>query len=205
MHQKRKQHPKSRPIDPQWHGETVAIIASGPSLTQADVDYLKGKCRVIVVNDNYQVAPWADILYACDLKWWKWHKGVPDFEGVKWSMDKAASADYRLRYIEGKPGVGISTDPAVIHTGGNSGHQAINLAYHLGAREILLLGFDMKIGQSGAAHWFGDHPDNVRSNYKPWHKCMAEIAHQDLIHIINCSRDTALNCFEMMTIQEAIQ
>jgi hypothetical protein len=169
------------------------------------VDHLKGKCRVIVVNDNYQVAPWADAHYACDLKWHNWHhEKLVAFEGPKYTMDAAAAGQYKLRYIEGRAGVGLSTDPALIHTGQNSGYQAINLAYHLGASHIMLLGFDMKMSKSGASHWFGDHPDNIRSNYASWLKGFEQIAKQDLIQVINCSRDTALTCFERMTIQEAI-
>ena len=167
---------------------------------------MQGKCRTIVINDNYQVAPWADVHYACDMKWWRWHwgKGIEGFEGVKFTQDQAAAANYNLRYIEGRPGAGICTDPAAIHTGLNSGHQAINLAYHFGVAQILLLGFDMKFSKSGAAHWFGDHPDNVRSNYGPWIESMREVAKQDLIEIINCSRDTALDCFPKMPITEAL-
>ena len=78
------------------------------------------------------------------------------------------------------------------------------LAFHMGAARILLLGYDMKFSKSGAAHWFGDHPDNIRSNYAPWIQHMNEVAKQNLVEIINCSRDTALDCFPQMTIQEAL-
>lgn len=160
---------------------------------------------MIVVNDNYQLAPWADLHYACDLKWHQWHAaGLADFDGDKYTMDVKAAKKYKLRYIEGRSGVGLSTDPSYIHTGQNSGFQAINVAYHLGASHIMLLGFDMKFAKNGASHWFGDHPDNIRSNYASWLKGFAEVAKQDLIHIINCSRDTDLTCFEQMTIQDAI-
>lgn len=169
------------------------------------MDYLRGKCRVIIVNDNYQLAPWADMHYACDLKWHKWHHNdLSEFEGAKFTMDREAASLYRLRYIEGRAGHGLSIDPSLIHTGGNSGFQALNVAYHMGASHVMLLGFDMKLSEKGASHWFGDHPDGIRSNYAPWLKAFEQAAKQDLIDIINCTRDTALTCFEQMTIQEAI-
>jgi len=165
---------------------------------------MRGRCKVIAVNNNYEVAPWADILYACDLKWWHWHDGAPGFTGEKWTMDQAAAAQYGLRYIDGKPGAGLCIDPGAIHTGGNSGYQAINLAFHLGASHVILLGFDMKFSASGASHWFGDHPDNVRSGYQRFIEAFKTIADQDLMEVINCSRDTALTCFKQMTLKEAL-
>ena len=184
-------------------GDTVLCVASGPSLDTDDIDYAKGRCRVIAINDNYQTAPFADILYACDLKWWDWHKGAPEFAGLKYSMDKKVVQKYDVNYIEGKGGIGLSSSSEFIHTGSNSGFQAINLAYLLGARRVLLTGYDMKFAATGAAHWFGDHPDKVRSGYARFIDAFKQID-QANIEIINCTRDTALKCFPQMTIQEAI-
>jgi hypothetical protein len=41
----------------------------------------------------------------------------------------------------------------LIHYGGNSGFQAINLAVLMGARRIVLTGYDMKPGADGRKHW----------------------------------------------------
>ncbi len=49
-----------------WPDATVVCIASGPSLTQSQVDYCRGKARVAVVNNNWEKAPWADVLYGAD-------------------------------------------------------------------------------------------------------------------------------------------
>ena len=45
-----------------------------------------------------------------------------------------------------------------LRVNGNSGAGAINLAYHFGARRILLVGMDMKPGPNGEKHWHPDHP-----------------------------------------------
>lgn len=63
---------------PAWQGLTAALIAGGPSLTLSDVEIvrqarLQGRLRVIVVNDAYLLAPWADVHYAADAKWHAWH------------------------------------------------------------------------------------------------------------------------------------
>jgi len=84
--------------------------------------------------------------------------------------------------------------------GGNSGYQAINLAYILGAKTILLLGFDMF-----GSHFFGDHPDklNVNSPYKHFIKGFESI-NQKKVEIINCTRQTALNCFPLKFIDNVL-
>jgi hypothetical protein len=56
-------------LEPVWAGETAVLVASGPSLCPSDVDRVRGRARVIAVNDGYRLAPWADVLYACDRRW----------------------------------------------------------------------------------------------------------------------------------------
>lgn len=199
-----QKHQKRNLLNRIFEGDTVLCVASGTSLDTDDIAYAKDKCRVIVINDNYKIAPWADMLYACDLKWWVWHEGVQAFEGIKYTQDEKASKKFGLNYIKGTTGIGLSDSPEQIHTGSNSGFQAINLAYLLGAKRILLTGYDMKIGDDGASHWFGDHPDQVRSYYDRWLPMFDQVAKQNFIEIINCTRDTALKCFPRMTIQEAL-
>ena len=185
------------------------IVASGPSLTKEDVNYVKGKATVIVINDNYQMAPWADYCYFCDPKWHEWHKNEPlfqAFEGKKYTQDRKVAEENVFFYIESQPGQGLSTEPNVIYQGSNSGYQAINLAYHLGARKIILLGYDMQ-QSNGKAHWFGDHPDKVRSSYQCWTKYfdhLAKDAQSKGLHIINCSRQTALGCFERKPLEDVL-
>lgn len=170
----------------------------------------RGKGTVIAVNDNYKLAPWADYLYACDPQWWDWHEGVKDFKGVRITQvssdsDRKNVAKYGLEFVESKKLPGLSTDGVTIHQGQNSGYQAINLAYNLGAEVVILLGYDMQL--SGKTHWFGDHPNNVRSNYNDFidsYKTIAKQLPSLKLEIINCTRVTALNCFKMMSLESAL-
>jgi len=50
-----------------------------------------------------------------------------------------------------------------VHSGGNSGYQAANLALHAGARRIILVGYDMRRGPGNLAHWHGDHPPHMNN------------------------------------------
>lgn len=96
-----------------------------------------------------------------------------------------------------------------IHYGNNSGFQAMNLAYHWGARRMLLLGFDCK-AQAGKVHWFGDHPKPLRtepSAFKTWLASFEKLAKDlkaDGVEVVNCSRETALTCFKRSTIDQAL-
>jgi hypothetical protein len=185
------------------------ILASGPSLNKEDVDAIKGKGTVIVINDNYKMAPWADYLYYCDPKWYHWHADNPEFQhfqGQIWTQDETTAKENGFNYIKSTPGEGISTDPRVIYQGSNSGFQAINLAYHLGARKIILLGYDMQL-TNGQNHWFGKHPDGVISSYKNWigyYNRLADDAKTKNLDIINCSRQTALTCFTRQPLEKVL-
>ena len=114
--------------------------------------------------------------------------------------------DPKVLRIKGEHKDGLSESPEVIHYGSNSGFQALNLAYLLGANKIILLGYDMKIAKSGKAHWFGDHPDKVRSNYPSWWSRFSVVADQlkGKVQIINCNPDSALQCFEKMPLSDAL-
>lgn len=193
-------------IKQKWKNETVVCIASGPSLDTDDIDYIRDKdCRVIAINDNYKIAPFADVLYACDYKWWKWHEGAPEFEGEKWSIDRKAVQEWTdINYVSGSGGTGLSTESDKIITGSNSGYQAINLAYLFGANRVILTGYDMCFGKDGRSHWFGDHPDNVRSNYSAWLKLFDNIKTQGLVEVINCTRNTALQSFPIKPLREVL-
>ena len=193
-------------VSPSRH--VVGICASGPSLTPADVRTLRALVgQLIVINTTFRLALDADHLYACDKKWWDvYHAEVAmDFGGACWTYDRQAATDYGLHHLPGDcQGRGLCRQPMRIHTGGNSGFQAINLAYHLGATRIILLGYDMQ----GSTHWHGAHPaglNNGHSHYADWRARLGELA-KDLeaegVEVINATRDTALTCFRRVALED---
>ena len=178
------------------------ICASGGSLTQEDIDYIKGKGTVIVINNTFQLAPWANMLYACDAAWWKAYPEAMEFKGRK------ASVTFKSDRVELWPMNGSlnGLGDEVIHTCGNSGHQAINLAYLEGAKEIILLGYDMQVTK-GLNHWHGNHKRGLLNKecYKGWIAHMNILAQQIKakgVKVINASRETALTCFERKKLED---
>jgi hypothetical protein len=200
------------PIEPRW--DRCIVAATGPSLTEE----VAAMCAasgwpIIAVNDAYRVLPAADVLYACDAKWWRVHRGVRTFKGEKWSSHDAENNDktevaqrHGLRLIEGHDSEGFSFDPGVIHYGSNSGFQAINLAILFGARRIVLVGFDMSY--NGKSHFFGDHPRGLtrQERYEifipQFERAAARLP--ESIEIINCTPESALHCFPMMDLADAL-
>lgn len=196
-------------------GSTWFVIGSGPSLIVEDVERLRGR-HVLVINNNYLLAPWADVLYACDGHWWDWHAERAElkaFKGRKTTRDKEAAERYGLEYIKSIDADGLSRNPGVICEGQNSGIQAINLVYHLGARRVVLLGFDMQ-ETGGRKHWHEDYPHgmNIRfHNARGEHRflryfdAVAADAKEMGLEIINATRETALTCFPRKPLWSLLQ
>jgi hypothetical protein len=212
-------------------GWTTAIcIASGPSLTDAqcaiaDEARRDGRVRIIVVNDNFRKLPDADALYACDGPWWALYAADvrAGFRGECWTHMAIAEADgsyntverEHLAIVAGLPWldcVPVLRDAGLprhgsICLGGNSGHQAIGLAYLFGARRIILLGYDMQ-RTGDRAHWHGDHPKPLtQGTPTSWIRRfdqMAEDAWARNVTIINCTVTTALTQFPRMDLREAL-
>jgi hypothetical protein len=188
------------------------VIATGPSLTAEDVDYCRGKARVIAINDAYTLAPWADALYATDAKWWHWHHGVPSFTGAKWSMEHSAWGTHRVLYTDVQrlrnTGAGaLEHNPTGLRNGRNSGFAAINLAVHYGAGRIVLLGYDMQ-PSGGKSHFFGEHPNKQKSPYPQFRNTMATLVKPLAkmgIEIVNCSVNSVLTCFPKADLRQTLK
>jgi hypothetical protein len=169
---------------------------------------VRNRARVIAINDAYTLAPWADVLYAADRKWIDWHDGVPSFHGAKYTI---ASHDTTTRpdwYVMANTGMlGLEPDPHGLRAGHNGGYQAINLAVHMGAKRIVLLGYDMRLSPEGVSHWFGEHPDAQASPYAAMRAAFESLVEPLAalgIAVVNCSRRTALETFPCVPLDVAL-
>lgn len=200
-------------ISKEWD-DVCVVAASGPSLTQEIADGLIG-IPTVAVNDAYQLFPWADILYACDARWWDYHKGVRWFRGGRMSSHgrgnekEECAAKYGLTLVAGKEGDGFSSCPKVIHYGGNSGFQAINVALHkIGFRgKIALVGFDMRV-VGGKRHFFGDHPAPMKrsTDYSKWFGFFDRAAQllPNTVEVVNCTPGSELPSFPKARIRDVV-
>lgn len=206
-------------IPPIWKGQTVACIAPGPSLDEDEVRYCYDSgYKIIAVNDAYKLAPFADILYACDWWWWNKHDCARDYAGVRvglgwdfvkempitgWAASKEAK-EINLIGMTGCDGLEMKNRYAV-RTGGNSGYQAVNLAAQMGARNIFLLGYDMK-ATDGKSHFWGNYEKRTpgQNNFKEWiknFKTIAEPLVKSGVRVVNCNPDSALKVFKKTKLE----
>jgi hypothetical protein len=196
------------PVPTLWPGDTFVCIGSGPSLTQADVDYCRDRARVIAIKDAIQLAPWADVLYAAGFDnsyWWQRVGPTLDFAGLRYTVDPESRAWASVLRM-GSDDLPLAKSPDSLALGKHSGYQAINLAVHLGAKRIVLLGYDMRPA-TGKDHFFGAHPHGRSPNFElflKWFPAIVEPLEMLDIQVVNASRDTALTIFPTLPIEAAL-
>jgi len=224
-------------VVPEWEGGTAVILAGGPSLTVEQVEkvhqaHQAGRCRAIAVNDAYLLMPTADVCYFADSEWWAWNtKGhakpllgltaaqvrerFAAFAGhkcsIRWSgMNITDDAVHILKAKNGENhDIGISLDPSMLAKGRSSGFQALNLAILAGAKTIILLGFDGKLGPDGETHFFGDHPRITPA--EPFYEAMRKAfsaAEREIaatgVRVVNCNTNSAIDSFPKVALEQAL-
>lgn len=233
---RRKPDERFSEVVPEWVGKTAVLLAGGPSLTPEQVALVKvshdkGDTKVIAVNDTYLLAPWADVNYFADSRWWEWQTaGVSKpligltagevcerfatFAGQKCSIQRSGAniVDEKVHILRNftfpNHGHGISLDPGALVTGRNSGYQALNLAVLAGSRRIILLGYDGRPAADGRRHWFGEHPKaSPIEVYEEMRKTFAAgeapIAAAGVV-VYNCSPGSGLDNFPKCDLSEVL-
>lgn len=194
-----------------WEGETVCIIGGGPSLKGFDLTPTRGS-KVIAVNNAYEIAPWADLLFFADCSWWQWNRNAvlrdfpldriiatatSDVKDVNHERIKRLWRD-RNKWCE---------DPQKVH-GWDSGTMAVNLAYHLGAAKIVLFGFDMQPGKNGETQWHSKHKrrtavSNYKDNFIPRLTGAVETLAKKGIPVVRCT-EPGLECIPVLPVDVAL-
>lgn len=164
------------------------LLAPGPSMSQSFADSVRG-CRVGVVNNCFELAPWADFLAATDVKWWLRYPQARKFAGRKFSPNRIGEGVEQVR-------------TARITSACNSGVLALECARRMGAKRILLLGFDMGLG-----HYFGQYTNGLGNTTKErrvvHHAQFAAWAKANKkIEVLNCTPGSALQAFPMARIED---
>lgn len=150
----------------------------------------------------------ADVHYACDFEWWKAHPEALALPGLKIAGDRKATKLWRdvqsVAPVIGKNEI-IMT-PGRVGWGGNSGFQALNLAVQFGARDIVLIGYDMS-----GNHWHGRHRGLLRNPdsgvLHRWAARFDQVAPQLAglgVRVRNASRESAIRAFPKVSLAEAL-
>lgn len=174
------------------------ILGSGPSLNQADVDLLRGRVYVCAVNNSHRLAPWANILYATDARWWRqYYSETLAFEGEKLTFGNWKAKGYDVEPIPMANGDGLGPP---MQCGNNSVHAAISLVYNAyKATHIGLIGVDCQ-AEGERTHFFGGHTGRGVVGSRPYPRFINSFRalqrdNRGKVEITNLSRKTAVDCF----------
>jgi hypothetical protein len=191
-----------------WAGERAFVLCGGPSLrAQRDlVPQLRG--RVVAVKEGVLLRPDADVLFFAGehaeviapplLRAFKGQHVVVRGKGHP-VFPPTARRVWRTPTHEA-----WSTDPTMV-AGFDAGTSAINLAMLFGAREIVLLGYDM-----GGGRWFtpAEHPHPLPQIPEARHQQhMAPLRDLALdafargVRIVNCSPTSRATCFSYQPLE----
>lgn len=154
-----------------WRGRRVFVMASGPSLTEAVAARVQNfggaNSATIVVNSSYMMAPWADCLFFTDNSWFEPRRAIIEaWPRLVVSVSRAAKRAMpnkvlRVQLVDRtEEGMPLRAFPPLgsphIRFGRSSGQTAIALAIAMGAKEVVLLGFDMRV-VNGMEHHHGEY------------------------------------------------
>lgn len=196
-------------VEPIWVGETVYVIGGGPSLIGFNWNSLIGK-RTIAINKAIVSYPNADALYWTDSRVYGWYKqDIDKFRGLKYTIRHHATypADVKVLRKSNKFGLEEAKD-ALCH-GNNSGYAAINLAYLLGAKKIVLLGYDMH-NEGTKSHYHEGYPvpatgDNIyRDQFIPGFQILADLLRQKKVEVYNASPKSSLTVWPRISLDQAL-
>jgi len=195
-------------VIPLWKGETVYIIGGGPSLKGFEWNKLRGK-KTIALNKAIQFWPEANAVYWTDGRVWSWLKNdIIKFKGKRFTLaPRSYPCEVTLLKRGKKLGIEWSAD-SIAH-GNNSGAAAINLAIHLGAKRIILLGYDMG-RHNKESHFHEGYPtkvtaDNIYKNqFLPAFDAISKDIKGKGIQIFNACPTSKLGVFRKITIEESL-
>lgn len=153
------------------------------------------------------------MLYACDFAWWQKYAGVPEFAGLKLSVDrKCQERPWGVQRV----GINKNDDRlelmkfGTVGWAGNSGFHSLNLAVQMMPAKIILVGFDMTLAHG--IHWHGRHTGGLNNptdrNVERWRRCVdaaAEVIAALGIKVINASPISALTKYPKMSLEDALE
>ncbi len=195
-----------------WQDETVFILAGGPSLNQfRDVDWA-GR-NIISINNSWEFTPYTSVLYFCDKKWWVKNGDLvkKDFKG-QYIVTLSDVQDELVMNLKntGRTGLETTVQNGIRH-GMNSGYQAINLAFLFGARRIVLLGYDMKLGPNEDTHWHAGHgapsarvKHQLNKVFLPQFRALVKPLTVFGVEVFNATPDSALTLWPERRLEECL-
>jgi hypothetical protein len=192
----------------EWPGERCFVLCGGESVRQQRKVIPKLKGRFIAIKEGVLLRPNADVLFLGGEKTPEIAKPlIPKFTGtymvVRGKSDPELPSTV-LRLTRSKNHSELCDLPGHV-SGRDSGTSAINLAYHFGATEIVLIGYDMTGGRWFAGEWPHPMPHIPEEHFRRHMEHLSELAkdaQRKGIRIVNASPISRVECFERVRLED---
>lgn len=202
-------------------GVTTVILGDGPSLNAEDVSLAAcaPDTRLLAINYSIGTTRHRPLTF-----YYYHHDKLDQMVNVSrvleehaaglvdvYTADPAAEGRVPWPVIPFSGKFGFEARPeAGLRSGAASGYAAINLAYHLGARDILLLGYDCCDAPNGEFSWAKDSDDSSKPkyDYETWKRNfndLAKVLPAYGVRVRNASRHTALEAFPLVKLEDALE
>lgn len=191
-----------------WAGLDVVLIGGGESLREFDWSRLK-PWPTLGCNDAYTLGP--DICKVCvfgDHKWFNHHRrslsNWPNPIFTNQPSLYAGSPDWVLAMR--RAANGLHKDR--LGWNGSTGAVAVNLALVLGAKRVLLLGYDMKLRNPHQPNWHNNnigHPNKLSyQRFQEGFRVVAESLPKSFPdrEILNLGPDSDLDLFPKVELDQ---
>jgi tetratricopeptide (TPR) repeat protein len=210
----------------------VAIVGGGPSLRGADLTPLRGAVHTVAVNATASALPWSDVAVTHDAS--HLAERFRDFPGPVVAgvpldhlrrTGRVDSIEHRRRLVTDR----LSEMDDLLHSGGHtSAYTALNYAYLLRPRLIVLFGIDLQNFWGPDEYWHQTMDEynrrrfqalQLRAGFEDYHEyrsrkiqsapavfasVLPQVEHAG-VEILNASPVSSIECFPKLEPQEAVE
>lgn len=199
-------------LDRRYAGLTVVLVGGGPSHAVASLRALRHHCLIAINSACRRVRPIAtahDMLFFSDNSWAENRPFLlDDWPGPVVTSNrntKARLGDAVHRIDITALTLAIGAAPDFVQA--SSGHTAACLAAIMGARRIVLTGFECRMvdGRSHGHHDYADHDTNhYRERFLPGWAVLAPVLAGMGVQVLNASPESAIPDFPIVPLAEAL-
>lgn len=180
-------------------------------MRDVDLSVLKGR-RTIAINSSVFSAPFVDFCFFGDRRWFVEHRTAVLASTARLVTNSPSVRDERVHEMKKvKPPPGIVDDPQTLPMLWTSTAPAMNLAVHLGAKRIVLLGLDGNFARDGRIHHHAEYdrfpapPNNWQAmQFESLGYCAKPLRDRG-IEVVNTSLNSSVPYWKRKPLEECLR